>query len=70
METKNKTFKLIVTGHDGTFECLSNGKQLHEIKNVSGEKLKFHTFCYSKQNNTIIWLAGSKGQIAHLVMEH
>lgn len=67
IKTVANTFqKLIVTGHEGTFEMSSDGKQLKEVLNINGEKLKFNTFRFSKQNNNVIWFAGTNGRIAQL----
>ena len=66
---KNKIRKLIVTGHNGTFEINSKGKHLKQIIKADGEQLKFNTLRFSKQNNHVIWLAGSNGKIARIVID-
>lgn len=58
--------KIIITGHDGTFEMNADGKKLKAIVDTNGEKLMFNTFRICKQNNSIIWLAGRNGKIVRL----
>lgn len=60
--SKNEFF---VTGHAGTFYVNLKRREIKEIKDKQGNKLKFHTLRIS-DNKTKIILAGSEGRIASI----
>ena len=52
-----------ITGNDGTF--ISNGASFKEVKDKSGDGIKFHTLRFSPTGKTL-WFAGDKGRIAFI----
>ncbi|HTA28568.1 MAG TPA: oxidoreductase [Bacteroidia bacterium] len=52
-----------ITGQDGTFKCNIQSGKITELKDKSGEALKFNTLRFSASGKAL-WLAGSKGNIA------
>ncbi|MBP9069261.1 MAG: hypothetical protein KBG47_07120 [Bacteroidia bacterium] len=56
------TNEVFITGHDGTFRYNIKNQRTEEIKDTSGESLKFMTLRFSPSGKTL-WMAGSNGKI-------
>ncbi|MBK6523964.1 MAG: hypothetical protein IPG08_17570 [Sphingobacteriaceae bacterium] len=57
------TNEVFITGHDGTFRYNVKNQRTEEIKDTSGESLKFMTLRFSPSGKAL-WMAGSNGKIA------